>query len=68
MRERRCESEWLLSSQRSLRLKWECTKDLCCRLSFAVVVDVVSELASEGALSELLFADHSVPMSETIEE
>ena len=31
------------------------------------VVDVVSELAGEGALSQLLYADDLVLMSETIE-
>ena len=34
---------------------------------FAVVIDVVSEIAREGALSELLYADDLVLMSETIE-
>ena len=34
---------------------------------FAVVVDVVSELAREGVLSELLYADDLVLMYETIE-
>ena len=34
---------------------------------FALVVDVVSEFATEGALSELLYADELVLMSETIE-
>ena len=34
---------------------------------FAVVVDVVTEFASEGALSEFLYADDLVLMSETIE-
>ena len=39
-------------------LKWECTKDLCCHLFvFAIVVDAVTELARDGALSELLYAD-----------
>ena len=33
---------------------------------FAVVVDVVTEFANEGALSELLYADDLVLMSETI--
>ena len=33
----------------------------------AVVIDVVTELAREGALSELLYADDLVQMSETIE-
>ena len=67
MRKKRQESEWILSCQRSLRLKWECTKDLGCQLfSFAVVVDVVTEFAREGALSEMLYADDIVLMSETI--
>ena len=33
----------------------------------AVVVDVVTEFAREGALSELLYANDLVPMSEIIE-
>ena len=65
MREQRRESEWILSCQRSLRLKRGCTKDLCCHIFFAFVVDVVIEFAIEGALSELLFADGLVLMSET---
>ena len=35
-------------------------------LCFAVVVDVVTEFAREGALSELLYADDLVLMRETI--
>ena len=34
---------------------------------FAVVVDVVTDFFSEGALSELLYADDLVLMSETSE-
>ena len=34
---------------------------------FAVVVDVVAYIARGGALSELLYADDLVMMSETIE-
>ena len=34
---------------------------------YAVVVDVVSELAGEGVLSELLYADDFVLIGETIE-
>ena len=34
---------------------------------FAVVVDVVTEFVREGALSELLYADDLVLMSETID-
>ena len=60
MRELRDELKWILSCQWSLRLKWGCTNDLCCHpFLFAVVVDVVSEFAPEGVLSELLFADDS---------
>ena len=33
---------------------------------FALVVDIVTEFAGEGALSELLYADDLVLMSETI--
>ena len=36
-------------------------------LNFAVVLDVVTEFPREGALSELLYADDLVLMSETIE-
>ena len=36
-------------------------------LLFAVVVDVVTEFARLGALSELLYSDDLVLMSETIE-
>ena len=66
MRGQRQESEWILCCQRSLRLKWGCTKDLSCHLFLAVVVDVVTELTSEGVLSELLYADDLVLMSEII--
>ena len=34
---------------------------------FAMVVDVVTEFVREGALSELLYADDLVLMSETID-
>ena len=37
-------------------------------VGFAVVIDVVTELAREGLLSELLYADDLVLMSESIEE
>ena len=43
---------------------WGCTKDLCCHLFF--LLDVVTEFTSEGVLSELLYADDLVLMSETI--
>ena len=40
---------------------------MCCHLFlFTVVVDVVMEFARDGALSELLYADDLVLMSETI--
>ena len=34
---------------------------------FAVVIDVVTDFAREGALSELLYADEFYLMSETID-
>ena len=43
MREQRQGLEWILSCQRSLRLRWRCIKALCCHLLFAVVVNVVIE-------------------------
>ena len=43
------------------------TKDLCCHfLYFSVVVDVVTELACEGVLGELLYAEDLILMTETI--
>ena len=61
MREQRQGLQWILSCQRSLGLKWGCTKDQCCHLFFfAVVIDVVTEFAREGTLSELLYADDLV--------
>ena len=65
MREQRQESEWILSCQRSLRLKRRCTKDLCCHL-LALVVDVVTKF-SRGCASELLYADDLVLINETID-
>ena len=70
MREERQGLEWIPNCQRNLRLKWGCTKDLCCHVYlFALVVIVVAEFAREGVLSELcaLYADNLVLMSETIE-
>ena len=52
--------------QRCLKLQWRCSKDLCCQLFFAVVVDVVTDFARDCALSELLYADDLVLMIETI--
>ena len=67
MREQSDGLEWyILSCQRSLRLWWGYTMDLCCHL-FAVVVDVVTELARQDEISELLYSDDLVSMSETIE-
>ena len=69
MREQGRESEWIKSFQRSLWLKIGCIKDLLLSLFlFSVVVDVDTEFASKAVLSELLYADHLVLMSETIEE
>ena len=45
---------------------WGCTKDPCCHL-FAVVADNVTELTTDSVLSELLYADDLVLMSEAIE-
>ena len=56
MREQGQGSEWIPSCQRSLRLKWGCTMDLCCHF-FAVVIDVVTEFSREGVLSELMYAE-----------
>ena len=68
MIEQRQGLEWILSCQRSLRLMWGCIKGLCCHLFFfALVVDVVTEFARDSALSELLYANDLVLMSETIE-
>ena len=67
MREKGQKPGCILSCQRSLRLKWGCTKDLCYHLFFfAVVVDIVSELDRDGVLSELLYTDGLLLMSETI--
>ena len=56
MSEQRQESEWILCCQRSLRLKWGCIKDLS-SFHFALVVDVVTELAREGVLCGFVYAD-----------
>ena len=65
MWEQRQESEWILSCQRSLRLKWDAPR-ICAVTFFTGVVDVVTEFDTEGVLSELLYADDIVLMSETI--
>ena len=67
MRERRQESDLILSFLRSLWLKWGCTIDLFYQLFFfAVAVHVVTILSREDVLSELLYADDLVPMSEIV--
>ena len=58
MKEQRQESEFIESCQSVLRLKCECTNDLCCHhIFFVVVVNVVTELARQGVLIELLYTD-----------
>ena len=46
---------------------WGRTNDLCCHLFFLHLVDVSTEFAREDALSELLYANDLLLMSETIE-
>ena len=49
-------------------LKLGCSNELCSHLIFfAVVVDVVTEFARDGALNELLYADDLVLINETID-
>ena len=51
----------------SLELKCWCINYLCYQFfHFAVVVDVVTELAMKGVLSELLSSNDLVLMSETM--
>ena len=59
MREQRQGLEWIMSCQKNMRLKWGCTKDLCCHIFL--------HFARNGELSESLHADDLVLMSETIE-
>ena len=58
MREQRQESEWILSCQRSLKLKWGCTK--CSYSHLVVLLDVVTDLTRDDVLSELLYVDDIV--------
>ena len=45
-----------------------CTRDQCChRWFFALVVDVVTESVRNGLMSEMLYADDLVLMSERME-
>ena len=61
-------SEWILSSQMSVSLNWECKKDLCCHFFlFAVVVNFVNEMSRKYVLNELLYADNLVLMRKTID-
>ena len=68
MREQRQESEWILSCQSSFEVIMRMHRGSVQLLFFAIVVDVVTEFAREGSLSELLYADETVPMRETIED
>ena len=51
----------------SLRLRCECTKDLCCDLFFLQWWWILSQNLPEGALSELMYTDDLVLTSETID-
>ena len=45
-----------------------CTRDPCCRhWFFAIVLDVVTEDVSNGLMSEMLYTDDLVLMSEMME-
>ena len=66
MREQRQGPEWILRCCRSYRLKWGYTKHLCCHLLFAIEVDVINEMATQGVLSELMYVDNLVLMSQAI--
>ena len=46
---------------------WMCQGSVRSHFLFALVVDVVTELARESVMSELLYADNLVVMSETID-
>ena len=67
MREKRQDPKWIPSCQNSFMLKWECTEASVLLLFSAVVVDVVSELARDGMISELLYADDIVLMNGKIQ-
>ena len=67
MREQRQWLEWILSCQRSLENRVGMRQaSMLLPFLFAVVVDVVTEFAREGALKVLMYADYLVLMSETI--
>ena len=59
MREQRQESKRIMSCQWNFRLKWGYNKDLCCHLFLQLWWILFTELAREGVLSELLYADDS---------
>ena len=56
--------EWIVSCQKSLRSKSTIS---AVTFIYGVVVDVITEMSRVGVLSELLYADDLVLMSETIE-
>ena len=66
MREYRQESEWIQSSQRSLSQSGDAPR--ICALTFSFCSGgMLSQNLPECALSELLYADDSVLLSESIE-
>ena len=56
-----------LSCQINLKLKWGFTKDLCCHLFFLYWWKMLSLNLPEVVISELLYADDLVLVSETIQ-
>ena len=59
MREQGNESEWILSSQRSFRLKCGCNKDLCYHLPILQLWWMLSQNLPERGRGKLLFTDDS---------
>ena len=57
-------SEWIVRCQRSLEMH---QASMLSPYHFTVVLDAVSELTCEGVVSELLYADDLVLMSESVE-
>ena len=49
-------------------LLWGCTKNLCSHFSFCSCGRFVTELVTEGMLSELLYVDDLILMSKTFDE
>ena len=66
MSEQRHGLEWILSCHRNVRFKWGCTKDVCCHHFFLHWRKMSLKFARVGVLSELLYGDDLVLMSETI--